>query len=168
MSGRAHLVLIGAMGAGKTTVGRELAYRLGRAFVDSDDLIAGATGMTSAEMAAANGVAALHDLEHDVVERSLSVSTPCVIAAAASVVDSDSLRTQLAEHRCVWLTAGVERLTQRRSEGTHRRQVRPTESPSMELRPDRYAQLAEVTVDTGIVGVDQAVAIILSQLERSR
>ena len=50
-----HLVLVGLMGAGKTTVGRECARRLGRAFVDTDLEIERVTGHTVAEIFAAEG-----------------------------------------------------------------------------------------------------------------
>ena len=61
-----HLVLLGPMGVGKTTVGRLLATALERPFSDSDDAVERETEGTSREVAAAQGIAALYDLEADV------------------------------------------------------------------------------------------------------
>ena len=54
-----HLVLIGLMGVGKTTVGRRCAERLGRPFVDTDDLVVAMTGMPFTEFFAEYGEPAL-------------------------------------------------------------------------------------------------------------
>ncbi|HEY4752428.1 MAG TPA: shikimate kinase, partial [Candidatus Limnocylindrales bacterium] len=58
-----HVVLLGTMGSGKTTVGRLLAERLGRPLRDSDPEIEAATGYTAREIRDRDGPDALHDLE---------------------------------------------------------------------------------------------------------
>jgi shikimate kinase len=63
----APVVLVGFMGAGKSTVGRMVARRLGVAFADSDDVITSRTGCTPREIFAANGEAAFRALEREVV-----------------------------------------------------------------------------------------------------
>ena len=62
-----HIVVIGAMGSGKTTVGERLAGALDRAFHDSDRSIESRTGRSGREIAETDGVDALHDLEKEVL-----------------------------------------------------------------------------------------------------
>ena len=64
-----HLVLVGMMGAGKTTVGRLLAERLGRRLVDSDELIEARTGRTVREIFETDGEAAFRALETAALDR---------------------------------------------------------------------------------------------------
>lgn len=61
-----HLVIVGAMGVGKTSVGRLLAERLGLPFLDSDVILEAWTGETGAEIAERDGVGRLHVLELEV------------------------------------------------------------------------------------------------------
>jgi shikimate kinase len=75
------------MGVGKTTVGRLLARTLGRPFIDGDQQIEEITGRTGREIAATDGVPALHALELSVLLQALEGSSDAVVAAAASVVD---------------------------------------------------------------------------------
>jgi shikimate kinase len=80
------VVLIGMMGTGKTTVGRLLATRLGRAFWDNDEALREETGRTAAEVGREQGQAALHQLEDRLLRDALRTPQPAVFAAAASVV----------------------------------------------------------------------------------
>jgi len=90
------LVLCGLMGAGKSTVGAELAARLGWVLRDSDAEIEAATGETVAALAASRGVEAMHDLELAALVDALADRRACVVAAAASVADRPELATVLA------------------------------------------------------------------------
>src|SRR5689334_14413518 len=67
-----HVVLMGLMGSGKSTVGRPLAARLDRPFVDNDDRLAARTGQTAREVAAAEGADALHAREAAVLVDALA------------------------------------------------------------------------------------------------
>ena len=105
--GSQHLVLVGMMGAGKSTIGRLAAERLGRAFLDSDAIIEGRTGRTVREIFAAEGEAAFRALESAVLLEALDSPQPCVIAAAGGVVLREENRAALerASARVVWLCA---------------------------------------------------------------
>jgi shikimate kinase len=67
-----HIILLGFMGSGKTTIGRLLADRLGRSFVDLDDRIESAAGKTIAEIFTSDGEAAFRQLEGECLSRILS------------------------------------------------------------------------------------------------
>ncbi len=63
----AHIVLIGMMGVGKSTVGRRVAKELSRPFVDSDDEVVARTGRAVAEIFATDGESAFRDIEAEVM-----------------------------------------------------------------------------------------------------
>jgi shikimate kinase len=117
-----HLVLVGMMGVGKTTVGRALADRLDRQLVDSDAVIEARTGRTVREIFADDGEPAFRALESDVLLESLAAPEPLVIAAAGGVVLSAANRAALKDGRArvVWLCADPTTLLDRVRNGVHR------------------------------------------------
>jgi shikimate kinase len=115
-----HVVLLGLMGAGKTSIGRVVADRLGVALIDGDQQLADLAGRTAAEIAETDGIGHLHELEVEVALRALASSVPAVIGPAASVVESAAARDHMAGHAVVWLTAPVEYLARKAVEKGHR------------------------------------------------
>jgi shikimate kinase len=107
------VVLVGLMGAGKTSVGRVLASRLNVGFVDSDDEIANAAGRSIPEIFAEFGEADFRDGERRVIERLLT-GPPQVIATGGGAFAQDSIRSFAKEHAVtVWLDADLEVLWSR-------------------------------------------------------
>jgi shikimate kinase len=117
-----HLVLVGLMGVGKTTVSHELGRRLGRRVLDSDEVIEAATGRTVREIFEADGEAAFRDLEAAALAEALADPDPLVIAAAGGVVLREANREALRRARAVvvWLTAPADVLAERAARGDHR------------------------------------------------
>jgi shikimate kinase len=154
-----HLVLIGMMGAGKTTVGRRCAARLERAFIDTDDLIESTTGMRVAEIFETQGESGFRDLERVAVADACASPTPLVIACGGgAVLDADNRRRLRDAGVVIWLRAAPEVLSGRvTGEG---RSVRPLlagagstpAAATLErlagLRADTYEAAAHATVDT--------------------
>lgn len=117
-----HIVLVGMMGAGKSSVGRVLAQRLGRRLLDSDDMIEERTGRTVREIWQADGEPAFRELETSVLTEAVAADEPSVIAAAGGVVLSEANRAVLAASgaHVVWLLADVDLLLDRVKNGMHR------------------------------------------------
>ena len=117
-----HLVLVGMMGVGKTTVGRIVGERLGRRVVDSDQVIEARTGRTVREIFASDGEAAFRALETEALIEALTEQEPLVIAAAGGVVLSEQNRTALRDSpsKVVWLCADPATLADRVRSGGHR------------------------------------------------
>jgi shikimate kinase len=117
-----HLVLVGLMGSGKTTVARIVAERLGRQVIDSDVVIEKATGRTVREIFAEDGEVAFRSYETAALLDALASPEPAVIAAAGGVVLRDENRAALKESsaRVIWLCATPEVLVERVTSGVHR------------------------------------------------
>ncbi len=117
-----HVVLVGMMGAGKSSVGRVLAGRLDRPLFDSDEMIEQRTGRTVREIWVTDGEPAYRALETEVLTEALGASEPSVIAAAGGIVLSEANRSALDRAGChvVWLLADVDVLLQRVRSGAHR------------------------------------------------
>ena len=159
-----HLVLLGPMGAGKTTVGRLLAAALARPFLDSDAEIERATGRTSREIAATDGVVALHVIEAEVLLAALRSPVPCVVAPAASVVDDEACLLALAAQTCVLLEAPDAVLADRTDDPGHRRPAGAEErAVLLQRREDAWRELSGVVIDTSLADSAKAVGEILEQ-----
>lgn len=119
---RQHLVLVGMMGTGKSTVARLLSDRLHRSVLDTDALIESITGRTVRQIFAQDGEPAFRMLETEVLRNALSAEQPCIIAAAGGVVLSEENRRLLndADARVVWLCAQPATLVERVKAGGHR------------------------------------------------
>ena len=114
------VVLVGLMGAGKSTVGRRLARRLGIGFVDTDDEIERAADHSIAEIFERFGEDNFRDGERRVIARLLE-GTPKVIATGGGAFVNEQTRA-LILRRCiaVWLDADLETLAERVSRRDHR------------------------------------------------
>lgn len=117
-----HVVLVGMMGVGKSTVARVLAIRLGREVFDTDAVIERRTGRNVREIFATDGEPAFRALESEVLAEALASETPLVIAAAGGAVLSAENRAVLKRSgaRVVWLCADPATLVERVKGSGHR------------------------------------------------
>jgi len=146
------LVLVGLMGCGKSSVGRRLATQLGVEFVDTDDEIAKAAGMSIPEVFSELGEAAFRDGEVKVISRLLS-GAPKVMATGGGAFISPLVRAEIERvGTSIWLRGDLETLWGR-VEGKSGRPLLNGENPKqvladlMDARYPTYA-LADFTVDT--------------------
>lgn len=170
MSDHRHLVLVGLMGAGKTTVGRVVAEQLGRPFVDSDAAIEAATGRTVREIWLDDGEPAYRAMESAALRDALADDAPSVIAAAGGVVLSADNRAALAGPRTVvvWLTADVATLVRRAGRDDHRPLLDDDPGRAMlamaAARDGLYREVADVTIDTAGRSLDAVAADVIAAL----
>jgi shikimate kinase len=147
-----HLVLVGMMGVGKSTVGRMVAAELDRPLFDSDEMIEERTGRTVREIWSTDGEAAFRSLETDTLLEALDAREPSVIAAAGGVVLSDRNREvlQSADAHVVWLLADVDVLVDRVRNGVHRPLLDDDPEATLrrlhEVRAPLYQEVADAIV----------------------
>ena len=147
-----RILLLGMMGAGKTTIGRELARRTGWPFLDNDALVRELTGREPKAIDAEDGEDALHEAEIAALRAALSRSGPAVIAVAGAIVDDAAASAELrasAAH-VVWLRARPETLRGRIGGGAGRRaDARDLGwlAEKAAVREPRYRAIADQIID---------------------
>ena len=116
-----HVVLLGLMGSGKTSIGRLVAEELGWPLIDGDEWLEERNGgRTAADIADAEGIPALHAKEAEVALDALALPDPAVIGPAASTIENERVREALVGHAVVWLQATAEYLAEHAVKKTHR------------------------------------------------
>ncbi len=167
-----NVILVGFMGAGKSTVGRLLARRLGLCFVETDDMITAQEGKSIAEIFAERGEAHFRGLEAAVLD-ALAAKQGHVIATGGGFPCRPGVMEGLkALATVVWLAADFDVLYERASRvggrpmlaGRSREEI----AALYEARKAHYRQ-AHLAVEVSRLGVDGAVSRILRHLrERER
>jgi shikimate kinase len=166
MSEGRHLVLIGLMGAGKTSVGRRCAERLHRPFVDLDDVVVTMAGMPFTEFFARYGEPAFRELERQAVVDVTASPEPLVIACGGgTAVDPDNRRRLRACGTVVWLQAPVAVLAQRVGTGATRPLLAGDPIGSLArlgaAREAAYEAAAHSQVDTEGLDIDAVARAVL-------
>jgi shikimate kinase len=157
------------MGSGKSTIGTRLAEALGQAFVDNDRSLEQRTGLTAAQLAARDGIDALHAAEAAALLAALHEPGGSVIAAAAStILDRDVRATLAREAFVVWLRADPATLAARLPQSSTRpfagEDPARLVSSQARARDPLFAEVADVTVDTASAAPDRVVATVVSAL----
>jgi shikimate kinase len=164
------LVLVGFMGAGKTTVGQLLAARLGVPFLDSDHLIEARAGRPVPDIFATDGEPAFRALEHEVIAGLLR--GPDVVAAlGGGAAEHEATRKLLASAgvTVVYLTVSyAEALRRVGGDGNRPVLARPDIADVYARRQASYAEVATITVDAGSRAPAAIAADILSRLGAQR
>ncbi|MBB3763302.1 shikimate kinase [Sphingomicrobium lutaoense] len=139
------IVLVGMMGAGKSTVGRRLAKRLGIPFIDSDSAIEDASGFTPAEVFERFGEKDFRDGERRLVARLVREGKVQVIATGGGAYIDKRTRDLLNRKTItVWLDADLDTLAQR----TARPDTRPLLNGPVEERREKLQKIAQERGDS--------------------
>lgn len=144
------IALVGLMGAGKSTVGRRLAEALDRPFIDSDDEIEKAAGLSVADIFTLLGEAEFRRGEQRVLERLLA-GPPHVLATGGGAYLNPETRAMMRRQAVtVWLNADLDTLWKRVSRRAHRPLLKAADPKSIlsdlfEARKPMYQQ-ADLTV----------------------
>jgi shikimate kinase len=142
------IVVVGFMGAGKTTVGQLLAAKLGLAFVDSDPVISGRAGKPVQQIFAEDGEPAFRQLEHQVIA-DLLAGPDAVLALGGGAASHPRTQSLLAAATVVYLRVGYAEAMSRVGGDTGRPMLaRPDVSSLHAERQAIYESVATLTVDT--------------------
>jgi shikimate kinase len=161
-----NVIIVGFMGAGKSVCGRLLARRLGRCFVETDDLIVSLDGRAIVDIFREDGEDTFRRLEGDVLA-SLALKSGDVIATGGGLPCREGRMDALrALGTVIWLRGDLADLVARarRIGGRPMLERSPTELEALYRAREPYYARAHLTVDTGGLGIDQVVARMLTAL----
>jgi len=163
-----NIYLVGLMGAGKSTVGRQLARRLKLDFYDSDRVIVEKTGVPISTIFDIEGEQGFRDRETDTL-RELSHYDGCVIATGGGSLIRPENREVIAKTGCViYLRTSAERLYSR-IKHDQARPLMQTDNPLQTLRDllaerePAYLEAADIVIRTG----NQKVGIVIHRIEQA-
>lgn len=162
--GNRSIVLVGMMGAGKSSIGRRLAARLGIPFIDADAEIESAAGMTIPEIFDKHGESYFRAGEARVIARLLDNGPQVLATGGGSLMDAQTRALIGEKGVSIWLKADIDVLLKR----TKRRNDRPLAEKIRDLLPIReplYAQ-ADIVVQSRDEPHENIVDEIMAQLPR--
>jgi shikimate kinase len=167
--GKRSLVLVGLMGAGKSTVGRRLAQKLGLPFLDADHEIEAAAGMTIPDIFSIYGEEYFRDGERRVIARLLQEG-PIVLATGGGAFMNEETRAGIAEFGVsIWLRADLDVLMRRVRKRSNRPLLQNADPEGtmrklMDIRYPVYGQ-ADLTVESHEAPHDRVVVETMKALE---
>ncbi len=166
-SARPRVVLVGAPGAGKTSVGSELARRWGVDLCDTDRVVEAAEGHSVSDIFVDRGEAAFRSLEEKAVAEALS-GVAGVVAVGGGAVLSEKTRSRLAGLPVAFLEVGLAASSSRVGLGTTRPlllgNVRSQLKALLDARRPLYLQVATFAVATDELSVEQVADEVERQL----
>jgi shikimate kinase len=156
------IYVVGFMAAGKSTVGRHLAHRLGWSFYDTDQEIESAEKMTIADIFTSRGEAEFRVIETRVIRQHLGFierGRPAVLALGGEAFAQPANRQLLADNGItVWLDCPFE-LVKRRIEGTHHRPLAEDQESFARLYEERRSAYSAAEVHVAIESDDPEVTV---------
>ncbi len=164
-----RILLVGMMGAGKTTTGRIVAEHLGWRYRDSDADVEAETGLTVPELFARDGEAVFRKAEADVLAAACADPSPSVVSVAGgAVLSPDTRRRIAASGTVVWLRARPETLAARVGDGAGRPLLDGDPAAALttlnDVRAPLYAEVADIVIDVDDLAPDEVARRILADV----
>ncbi|HEY1652073.1 MAG TPA: shikimate kinase [Acidimicrobiales bacterium] len=161
-----RILLVGMMGAGKTTTGQLVAHRLGWDYRDSDADVETTTGLTVPELFARDGEAAFRKAEAQVLGTACAAERPAVISVAGgAVLNPDNRRLIRDSGTVIWLRARPQKLADRVGDGAGRPLLGDDPGAALahlaEERAPYYAEVADAVIDVDDLSPDEVADRVL-------
>ena len=170
MKASGNLFLVGLMGAGKTTIGRQLARLTGKTFYDSDHEIEARTGVRIPVIFEIEGEAGFRVRESEMIAELATLPNIVLATGGGAVLDPNN-RQVLANHGTViYLRAGIDDILAR-TQHDKNRPLLQTANPRAKLealfakRDPLYREVADVVIDTSRQNINTLVHRLLRQIE---
>jgi len=170
MSMGQNIILTGFMGTGKSAVGKKLAARLGRKFIDTDALIEQEAGMPIARLFSEKGEPYFRELEQQVIARVCLENSAVIATGGGAIIREVNAQRLKASGVVICLTAAPEVILAR-VQGDTTRPLLLADDPLKKIhtllavRAEGYAK-AHVTIDTSRLSVDEVVEAVQAVRER--
>lgn len=173
MKGKRNIFLIGPMGAGKTTIGKQLAQLLHLEFVDTDQEIESRTGAPIDWIFDIEGEAGFRVREKEIIAE-LSQSQGIVLATGGGAVEAPESRTLLASRGIVvYLETSIEQQLERTRKDKRRPLLQNNDDPESTLielhkqRDSQYREIADITVATNENSIKSVANKIANQINEN-
>lgn len=175
-----NIILIGMMGAGKTTIGRLLSKQTGKKFIDCDEEIQRRTGVTIAHIFDVEGEAGFRQREAATIEELCTLNDVVLATGGGAVIREDNRERLRQAGVVVYLKSGVHDLWQR-TRHDHSRPLLQTENPRAKLqelyeaRDPLYTEIADIVIHTSrqsaqvlLVKLQEKIQTCIKQLEMEK
>ena len=165
------IVLIGMMGAGKSSVGRCLERRTGLTLLDTDEIVSSKFGMSIPEIFAKHGETKFREAEAKAVRAMAIPKKTIIVTGGGIVLQQENVELLRRMGVIVWLDGNEDTLFARASRRRNRpllqtKNPRRTFSQIFDARRSLYADIADVRVDTSVLTDEEISVAILSKLEK--
>jgi len=165
------IVLIGMMGAGKSSVGRCLQYQTRLALLDIDEAVASNFGMSIPEIFAEHGERKFREAETEALHRVRTQEQTIIITGGGIVLRKENTEILRSQGVIVWLDGDEETLFARASRKRNRpllqtKNPRKAFSQILGSRRPLYANIADIRVDTSVLTDEEVAVAILAKLRK--
>lgn len=170
---KTSLALIGFMGTGKSGVGKALAAKLGKEFIELDALIAQKAGKTIPEIFQQDGEAAFRELEIEVTGKVAGKKNAVIACGGGIVLHNINIDRLKKESLIVYLTASPEVILKRVGAGAHKRPLlnvkdkAATITELLRYRRPFYERVADITVDSSGLDINAVVGQIIGKVREN-
>ncbi len=168
---KTNIALIGFMGAGKTAVGRLLAKKLSKKFIETDSLIEQKAGKSIPEIFQQNGEIAFRELEIEVIKKVAGMKNSVIACGGGLVLNKINIDRLRENARTVYLTASPRVILKRVSSEKGQRPLLEVDNPTLTIREllkfrnPFYGRAADITIDTSKLDIDAVAEQIIEKLK---
>jgi shikimate kinase len=168
---RTNIALIGFMGTGKSAVGRVLAEKLGREFVEMDQLIEEMAGKSIPEIFEQDGEIAFRELEIEVTKKVARGSRQVIACGGGMVLNKINVDRLRETSRIVYLKASLRKILKRTSADVNERPLLDVPDPAqrirelLDFRKPFYERSVDIMINTSRLGIDKIADLIISRLK---
>ena len=172
MAKNQNIFLIGLMGAGKTTIGRQIASELSLDFFDSDHEIENRTGVTITHIFDIEGEEGFRKRETAILDELTHKKGIVLATGGGAILKPENRQFLMSRGTTIYLYANIDTLLERTSKDRNRPLLQ-TEDPKtkleglLKIRDPLYRETADIIIDTGKDSVRLAIKEILEELEAS-
>lgn len=166
-----NIFLVGPMGAGKSTVGKQLAKSLGREFYDSDKELEKRTGVSISWIFEMEGEEGFRAREQKIIDELTGLKDIVLATGGGVVLAEENRRVLRSRGHVVYLSASVEQLLRRTSKDKSRPLLQ-TDNPKQRIREilaqreALYRDVADIELRTGEQSIQHVVSGLIKQLEQ--